>query len=138
LKAVKQRNPGVAGAFYLNSLYDFPFYKLTAQFAAADEHVRDINGTVIGMENDNGMKHVPVFDWGQPSAVKRYLDFHRDIVAQGLSDGTFPDKADVFAFLNKSSNKWNLCEAPTGPMHHKWSPIGSLVTRLGEFRGMLL
>jgi hypothetical protein len=121
LEAVKQRNKAVAGAFYLNCLYDFPFYNLTGQFAAADEHLRDINGAVIGMENDNGMKNVPVFDWSQPSAVKRYLDFHRNIVAQGLSDGTFPDKADVFAFVNTSTKKWNLCEAPGGPMHHQWA-----------------
>ena len=122
LQAVKQRNPAVAGVFYLNTLYDFPYYKLTGQFTAADEHVRDVNGKVIGIENDNGMRHVPIFDFSQPSAVQRYLDFHRSIAARGLSDGTFPDKSDVFAFLNKSTNQWNLCENPGGPPRkHAWA-----------------
>ena len=61
---IKARNPDVATAFYLNSLYDFPYYALAGEMAAEDFHLRDVNGTVIGMENDNGMKHIPLFDWG--------------------------------------------------------------------------
>ena len=45
----------------LHNFCQLNYYNLSNQFAEADEHMRDVNGKVIGMENDNGMKHVPVW-----------------------------------------------------------------------------
>ena len=127
---IKAKNPGVATAFYLNSLYDFPYYQLTGEMAAANFHLRDVNGSVIGMQNDNGMQHIPIFDWGNPGAVAKFLAYHRMLQAQG-SDGTFPDKPNVFAFEKKDgANKgWWVCENPDGPpSKHKWSDACGEIT----------
>lgn len=121
LRRVKALNPNVSGVFYLNTLYDFPYYNLTAKFAAADLHVRDIHGNVVGMQNDNGMLHIPVFDFSQPAAVKLFLDFHRQLIVSGLVDGTFPDKPNERAFQAENGTWW-LCENPHGPApKHSWA-----------------
>ena len=123
---IKARNPDVATAFYLNSLYDFPYYALAGEMAAEDFHLRDVNGTVIGMENDDAMKHIPLFDWGNAGAVTKYLDFHRMLQARG-SDGTFPDKPNVFAF--EKNQRWWICENPGGPpSKHVWSDACGEIT----------
>jgi hypothetical protein len=126
IRRIKQANPSVAAAFYLNSLYDFPYYNLTAEFTAQDLHLRDVHGAVIGMQNDNGMLHIPVFDWGKPAAVKLFLDFHRRLVALGVS-GTFPDKPNVYAF--RANTTWWLCENPNGPPGgHSWANACGQIT----------
>ena len=71
----------VACAFYLNALYAFPYYAMVADFARSGWLLRDVRGQLIGMENDNGMRHVPVWDWSQPAAVRAYLDVHRALAA---------------------------------------------------------
>jgi hypothetical protein len=121
LRRVKALNPNVSGVFYLNTLYDFPYYNLTATFAAADLHVRDVHGNVVGMQNDNGMLHIPVFDFSQPAAVELFLNFHRQLIASGLVDGTFPDKPNERAFQTENGTWW-LCENPNGPApKHSWA-----------------
>lgn len=77
-----------------------------------------MNGTEIGMENDNGMIGVPVFAHSKQASVDMWLDWHKQLVSTGIVDGTFMDKPDVFAFKNGSV--WNLCECATGPCHHSW------------------
>ena len=121
LRRVKAVNPNVSGVFYLNTLYDFPYYSLAGTFAAADLHLRDVHGAVVGLQNDNGMLDVPVFDFGQPAAVKLFLGFHAKLVASGLVDGTFPDKANERAFRTGNGTWW-LCENPGGPPPaHSWA-----------------
>jgi hypothetical protein len=100
-------------------LYDFPYYNLTGTFAAADLHVRDIHNKVVGMQNDNGMLHIPIFDFSKPAAVELFLDFHRQLISTGLVDGTFADKPDERAFAKNGS--WWICESPSGPpSRHSW------------------
>eukprot|EP01052_Picozoa_sp_SAG31_P006299 SAG31_NODE_288_length_18400_cov_55.018851_2_plen_554_part_00 len=99
---------------------DFPYYNLTAAFAAADLHVRDVNGQVVGMQNDNGMLHIPIFDFSKPLAVTMFIDFHRRLIASGLVDGTFADKPNERAFQKNGS--WYICENPNGPPpRHSWA-----------------
>eukprot|EP01050_Picozoa_sp_SAG11_P028998 SAG11_NODE_7986_length_1073_cov_1.282341_2_plen_281_part_00 len=122
IKRIKARNPGVATVFYLNTLYNFPYYKLAGAFAAARENVLGADGKPINLINDDGMKHIEIMDFGQPSAIKRYLDFHRGLVASGLVDGTFPDKTGIRASKNATSDQWQLCEMNGGAAFgHSWS-----------------
>eukprot|EP01048_Picozoa_sp_COSAG05_P003311 COSAG05_NODE_150_length_16171_cov_64.740356_13_plen_365_part_00 len=130
MRRVKALNPGVSNVFYLNTLYDFPYYNLTGQFTAADLHLRDISGRVAGLENDNGMLHIPIFDFSKPAAVQLFLDFHRRLIASGNVDGSFPDKANERAFQNKSNNQWCLCENPGGPpSSHSWAAACVEITK---------
>lgn len=78
------------------------------------------------MENDNGMLGVPVFALSKPEAVKKWMDWHKTLIAAGI-DGTFLDKPNVFAFVNKTGH-WNLCEDPTGPGKHKWEQACGEIT----------
>ena len=36
------------------------------------------------MQNDNGMLHIPIFDFSKPAAVKLFLDFHRQLIAASI------------------------------------------------------
>lgn len=153
---IKAVNPNVSTVFYHQTLYDFPFYNLTAQMAAADLHMRDINGSVIGLINDNGMQHVPLFDWGKPAAIEMFLQFHRGLISTGLVgrlvpptpafyyqmcsrfgasaswpqvDGMFPDKANERAFQRKSDGLYFICESPNGPpSKHTWADACAQIT----------
>ena len=119
-----------------------PADNLTAAFGAADLHMRDVHGQIIGLQNDNvsatthpparllpdvlrcrqGMLHIPIFDFSKPAAVTLFLDFHRRLIAQGLVDGTFSDKPNERAFQNASNSLWYICENPHGPSpQHSWA-----------------
>jgi hypothetical protein len=123
MKQIKARNPGVATVFYLNTLYNFPYYRLAGDFAAAGENVIGTDGLPISLINDDGMKHIQIMDFGQPSAAQRFLGFHRKLVSSGLVDGTFPDKTNIRASKNASTGRWQLCEMNGGGIAfgHSWS-----------------
>ena len=122
IQALKAMNPDVATVHYMNTLYNFPYYKLAGDFAAANENVVGTDGKPISLINDDGMKNIQIMDFGKPSAVKRYLDFHRGLIAGGLVDGTFPDKNAIRASKNKTTGQWQLCEMNGGPgFGHPWS-----------------
>lgn len=118
LKRVKLMNPAVSTGYYQNSLYDWNFQNLESKFASKDLNQRSTNGSIVGMENDNGMIGVPVFALGQPAAVDMWLDWHRQLIASGVVDGTFLDKPTIYAFPN--GTVYNLCECATGPCTHEW------------------
>ena len=128
IAAIKALKPTVACAFYLNALFAFPYYKLAADFSRKGWLLRDVRGVLVGMENDNGMKHVPVWDWSQGAAVEAYLAFHRGLVANANVSGTFPDKANVYAF-EAPNGTWWVCENPGGPAHsHAWDDACGEIT----------
>jgi|AACY02.16.fsa_nt_gi hypothetical protein len=54
-----------------------------------------------------------VYDWGNPSAVKRFLSFHNYLVSTGVVDGTFADKPNVYPVHINGS--WFVCECDSGP-----------------------
>ena len=121
LQRVKKANPSVATGYYQNTLYMWRYQSLYADFSAHDECLRALNGSIAGLENDNGMQNVPVFSHDKPDDVARYGMWLKNLTATGFIDGTFLDKGRVFSNLNKSTNVHQLCEEPTGPGHHDWS-----------------
>eukprot|EP00937_MAST-01D_sp_MAST-1D-sp2_P003718 g3718.t1 len=128
IAAIKALNPAVACAFYLNALYAFPYYSMVADFDRNGWLLRDVRGALVRMENDNGMKHVPVWDWSQAAAVDAYLSFHRALAARGNVSGTFPDKPNVYAFEARNGSWW-VCENPGGPPRgHAWDDACGEVT----------
>lgn len=126
IQKVKQLNPEVAAVFYLNTLYDFPFYSLHGMYEASDADMKDINGKVIGLRNDNGMYPVPVYDFGKIEALDIYLDFHTNLSASGIVDGTFPDKHNVFAWKNGSN--WQICESGEKTSVKNWSKSCAVIS----------
>ena len=120
LKRVKKANPSVATGYYQNTLYMWRYQSLYGEFAAHDECLRALNGSIAGLENDNGMQNVPVFSHDKPDDVERYGEWLENLTATGFIDGTFLDKGNVFSNLNKSSNAWQVCEDPSGSGKHAW------------------
>eukprot|EP00117_Sycon_ciliatum_P009433 scpid74275/ scgid11723/ len=120
LQRVKKANPSVATGYYQNTLYMWRYQSLYGDFAAHDECLRALNGSIAGLENDNGMQNVPVFSHDRPDDVERYGEWLDYLSAVGYIDGTFLDKGDVFAFQNTSTKAWQVCEGPTGSFGHKW------------------
>ena len=64
-------------------LYNFPYYRLAGDFERANENVIDVHGKPVALVND-GMKNIHTMDFGKPSAVERFLDFHRNLLKLGL------------------------------------------------------
>jgi hypothetical protein len=129
IRKIKAINPGVATVFYLNTLYNFPYYRLAGEFAAADENVRDVAGKPIEVINDDGMERINLIDYGKPSAIVRYIDFHRSLLKDGLVDGTFPDKTGIRASKNATTGRWQLCETNGGGgFGHPWSEACGVIT----------
>ena len=130
IRSIKARNPGVATVFYLNTLYNFPYYRLAGDFAVAQENVLGTDGKPINLINDDGMKHIEIMDFGKPSALRRFLGFHRKLLSSGLVDGTFPDKANVRASKNATSGQWQLCEVNGGraAFGHSWSDACGVIS----------
>lgn len=66
LARAKALNPALSGVFYLNTLMAFPFYALSGKFADAEALLVDMyTGKPVALVNDEGMKDVWVYDWGQ-------------------------------------------------------------------------
>ena len=120
LQRVKKANPSVATGYYQNTLYMWRYQSLYADFSAHDECLRALNGSIAGLENDNGMQNVPVFSHDKPDDVARYGMWLKNLTATGFIDGTFLDKGNVFSNLNKSTNVHQVCEGPTSSFGHKW------------------
>ena len=120
LQRVKKANPSVATGYYQNTLYMWRYQSLYADFSAHDECLRALNGSIAGLENDNGMQNVPVFSHDKPDDVARYGMWLKNLTATGFIDGTFLDKGNVFSNLNKSTNVHQVCEGATGSGKHEW------------------
>ena len=120
LQRVKKANPSVATGYYQNTLYMWRYQSLYADFSAHDECLRALNGSIGGLENDNGMQNVPVFSHDKPDDVARYGMWLKNLTATGFIDGTYLDKGTVFSNLNKSTNVHQVCEDPTGSGKHDW------------------
>lgn len=119
IKAVKNANPDTSVGFYQNSLYAWTFDSLTAEFGQRDLLMRDIDGNLIGLEQDNGLKDQRIFDHSQNASVDLWLEWVTSLLASGHVDGIFLDKPNVFPLINGSH--WEICEGPNGPMgSHAW------------------
>ena len=114
LAAVKKRNPSVPGIFYLNTILDFPFLRLHQTLVQADALLRNVDGSVCQLINDNGMTNISVFDYSKPIGQKIWLDEVERLVETGTVDGFYGDTMQVYATENTSTGLWELCK--TG--HH--------------------
>eukprot|EP00928_Gymnodinium_smaydae_P083557 TRINITY_DN66800_c0_g1_i1.p2 TRINITY_DN66800_c0_g1~~TRINITY_DN66800_c0_g1_i1.p2 ORF type:complete len:261 (-),score=33.93 TRINITY_DN66800_c0_g1_i1:701-1384(-) len=114
LSRAKQLNPALSSVFYLNSLMAFPFYALSGKFAAAKALLIDMyTNKPVELVNDEGMKKVWVYDWGNPVGRKLFLAFVSDIIASGLVDGMFFDKWGT-SCQEVNSTTWKICNNRCG------------------------
>jgi hypothetical protein len=93
MKAVKALNSRVAVGYYQNSLYDWTMQLMNARFAAIDGNMRDIDGRVIGIEQDNGLKNQSIFALNHADAVDLYLENQRNLTSLGFIDGSYRTSA---------------------------------------------
>ena len=74
MQRIKAINPSVSCILYLNTLLDFPFYKLHGTFLDAGLDVIDLTThEPIRIVNDNGMKGIYVFGYDKPAGVQMYV-----------------------------------------------------------------
>eukprot|EP01051_Picozoa_sp_SAG22_P020476 SAG22_NODE_4153_length_1366_cov_1.690608_1_plen_341_part_10 len=110
LAAVKKLNPSVPGIMYLNTILDFPFLRLHQTLVEADALVRNVDGSVCQLENDNGMTNITVFDYSKPIGQKIWLDEVERLVDTGFVDGFYGDTMQVYATENGETGLWELCK----------------------------
>jgi hypothetical protein len=110
LKAVKAINPKVAGVFYLNTLLDFHFLHLHQLYEEADALLRNIDGTICSLINDNGMKNISAFDFSKEIGQQLWLDEIKNLTQTGLVDGFYGDTMQVYAVENSKTGNWELCK----------------------------
>eukprot|EP00117_Sycon_ciliatum_P049682 scpid79209/ scgid35185/ len=120
LQRVKKANPSVATGYYQNTLYMWRYQSLYGDFAAHDECLRALNGSIAGIVNDGGMQNVPVFSLDKNDTVFRYVDLLRNLTETGFIDGTFTDKPPILAFQNETTRVWQVCEKIRGSGAHEW------------------
>ena len=105
LKAVKAINPKVAGIFYLNTILDFPFLHLHKMYADANALIRNVDGTLCQLINDNGMSNITAFDYSKKIGEQLWLDTIKNLTGTGYVDGFYGDTMQVPA-VNFSSDRY--------------------------------
>jgi hypothetical protein len=110
LAAVKKLNPKVAGIMYLNTILDFHFLRLHQTLVEADALVRNVDGSVCQLINDNGMTNITVYDYSKPIGQKIWLDEVQRLVETGTVDGFYGDTMQVYATENNRTGLWELCK----------------------------
>lgn len=104
----------LAGVFYLNTLLAFPFYQLSGRFAEANALLMDMyTGKPVELTNDEDMKHVWVYDWGNPKGRHLFLQFIQESVSSGNVDGMFADKWG-YQCKEVNSTTWKICNNRCG------------------------
>ena len=126
LAAVKKVNPSVPGIFYLNTILDFPFLRLHQKLVDADALVRNVDGSVCQLTNDNGMTNITVYDYSKPIGQKIWLDEVQQLVETGTVDGFYGDTMQVYAEENTQTGLWELCKAS----HHTCCEMNESTARL--------
>ena len=98
-RRVRALNPHTTTMMYLNSMFDFSFYKLHAGMQALEAHgvrafLRDEHGTVVDLCNDGGQYcGIKTFDWTHPRVRNLWLQAVTDATATGAVTGIFADHA---------------------------------------------
>jgi hypothetical protein len=72
--------------------------------------VRNVDGSVCQLENDNGMTNITVFDYSKPVGQKIWLDEVERLVNTGTVDGFYGDTMQVYATENNTTGLWELCK----------------------------
>ena len=126
LAAVKKLNPSVPGIMYLNTILDFPFLRLHQTLVDADALVRNVDGSVCQLINDNGMTNITVYDYSKPIGQKIWLDEVQRLVETGTVDGFYGDTMQVYAEENNQTGLWEVCK--TG--HHTCCEMNESTAKL--------
>eukprot|EP00038_Savillea_parva_P016780 m.18063 g.18063 ORF g.18063 m.18063 type:complete len:491 (-) comp3561_c0_seq1:59-1531(-) len=114
MQRIKAINPSVSCILYLNTLLDFPFYKLHGTFLDAGLDVIDsTTHEPIRIVNDNGMKGIYVFGYDKPAGVQMYVEAIKNYTSTGLVDGFFGDKWSSAATQN-NKGQWQICNHECG------------------------
>eukprot|EP01048_Picozoa_sp_COSAG05_P019260 COSAG05_NODE_2969_length_2456_cov_1.963089_2_plen_359_part_00 len=114
LSQVKALNQAVKGVVYLNTLMAFPFYALSGRFADANALLIDMyTGKPVELTNDEGMQHVWVYDWGNPTGRQLFIDFVSDFLSKNEADGIFADKWGGGA-SRVNATTWKICNNRCG------------------------
>ena len=96
-RALKALNPDHTNIMYLNSMFDFSFYRLhgivLAREAAGEKLLlRDMHGTLVHLCNDgNHYCGVLNFDWTAPAMLDLWLEAVTNATSAGGVDGVFAD-----------------------------------------------
>jgi hypothetical protein len=96
-RQLKALQPSHTNIIYLNSMFDFAFYRLNglvqAREAAGERLLlRDMHGQLVTLCNDSNFYcNVSTFDWTQPAALALWLEAVANATAAGGVDGVFAD-----------------------------------------------
>ena len=93
-KKLKAVNKNVSTVLYLNSVLNFPQYRLARTMAANPSWaLRDSKGAVVQMYGDFGPANMTVFDFSQAPVRAAFMSACTDAVKTGHVDGCFLDRA---------------------------------------------
>ena len=95
---------------YLNTILDFHFLDLHRKYVEADALLRNVDGTLCSLVNDNGMKNISAFDFSKPAGQQLWLNTIKAMVATGYVDGFYGDTMQVYAEPNNKTGLWELCK----------------------------
>ena len=96
-RALRALRPEHTNIMYLNSMFDFAFYRLNgvvqAREAAGERLLlRDVHGQLVQLCNDGNVYcNVTTFDWTSPAALALWLEAMANATADGAVDGVFAD-----------------------------------------------
>lgn len=96
-RALKALNPEHTTILYLNSMFNFAFYRLNGIILAREAAgetllLRDMHGTLVQLCNDgNHYCNVTNFDWTSPAMLDLWLEVVTNATAAGGVDGVFAD-----------------------------------------------
>ena len=96
---------------YLNTMLDFHFLHLHSLYKEADALLRNIDGTVCQLINDNGMKNVTVFDYSLEVGRQLWLAEVKNATATGFVDGFYGDTMQIYATEDpETPGSWTVCK----------------------------
>lgn len=96
-KAIKAANPNVTTLLYLNSMFNFAFYRLNGLLLAREAAglpslLRDRDGTLISLCNDGNVYcNITNYDLSVPEVRDLWLELVVNMTRDGYADGVFAD-----------------------------------------------
>jgi len=115
---LKSLNPLHTNIMYLNSMFDFAFYRLNgiilAREAAGEKLLlRDMNGQLVLLCNDgNAYCNVTTFDWTVPAMLDLWLEAVANATSTGGVNGIFADH--LASYIGESTTKDGLPQLCNG------------------------
>ena len=90
-------NANVSTVFYSNAILNFNFLSLHAESVKADANLRNTDGSICHLTNNEGMFNVAVYDFSQEAAQTLWVNAVKNVTASGFVDGIYADQMQVFA-----------------------------------------